>query len=535
MLKKLIQLYHTLKHLKQKQFTYRFYYLLRNFMRKVIKYKYPIFVPTVSKEIRLEEHQPFSIYNIYENNTFTFIGISHQFQENEIDWNYSIYGKLWNYNLTYFDFLQQENMSKDEGVSLIKKFIDYPQIIRGKEMPFPISLRNINFIKFISRKNIKNEQIDSFLFNQYFILMDNLEYHFLGNHLLENGFSLLFGAYYFEDEKLYKEASKILTEELSEQILNDGAHFELSPMYHQIMLFRMLDCINLIKNNLWKNQNLLNFLIIKAQLMLGWLENITYKNGDIPLFNDSAKGIAPTSSELFKYAKKLNLEVTKIALNESGYRKKENEYYECMMDVGNIGPDYIPGHAHSDTFNFELMVNHSPVIVDTGLSTYEAGQRRTEERSTSSHNTVEINGENQTEVWGAFRVARRAKIIQLKEDANTIEATHDGYKHRGFLHTRKWDFNDKKITIIDTIIGDREGNSIGYLHFHPDVTIEINKNLIISSLIKISFSNIDTLSISRYNYCNNFNQKTTSSVVIIKFKKTMRMEIVFNETTIFNR
>ena len=534
-MKKLIQLYHTLKYLKQKQFTYRFYYLLRNIFRGVINYQYPILIPTIAKKIILEQHQPFDIYNIYENNTFTFIGITHTFQENKIDWNYSEYGKLWNYNLTYFDFLQQENMGKEVGLSLIKNFINYPQTIRGKKMPFPISLRNINFIKFISRENIKDKEINSFLFNQYFILMDNLEYHILGNHLLENGFSLLFGAYYFEDEKLYKKASEILREELSEQILNDGAHFELSPMYHQIMLFRTLDCINLVKNNSWKNKNLLNFLIKKAQLMLGWLENISYKNGDIPLFNDSAKGIAPTSSELFQYAKKLNLEVRKIALNESGYRKKENEYYECIVDVGNIGPDYIPGHAHSDTFNFELVVNNLPVIVDTGLSTYETGQRRTVERSTSSHNTVEINGKNQTEVWGGFRVARRAKIIQLKEDTHTIEATHDGYKHKGFLHTRKWEFEKKKITIIDTIIGDKVGNSIGYLHFHPDIIVELNKNSIMTSLIRISFSNIDTLSISRYNKCNNFNQKRTSTVVIIKFKKTMRMEIIFNESSIFNR
>ena len=67
--------------------------------------------------------------------------------------------------------------------------------------------------------------------------MDNIEYHILGNHLLENGFSLFFGAYYFQDEKFYVKAKKILTDELDEQILEDGAHFELSSMYHQIMLF----------------------------------------------------------------------------------------------------------------------------------------------------------------------------------------------------------------------------------------------------------------------------------------------------------
>jgi len=535
MISRVLRLYHTLKYLKQKQFTYRFYYLIRTKIRKLTRHQYPSLTPKISKTIKLEEHQDFNIYNTYKNNAFTFIGITHSFKEHQINWNYSKHGKLWNYNLTYFDFLQQKDMSQESGMKLIQNFINYPQTIRGKKMPFPISLRNINFIKFLSRKNINDEQINSFLLSQYFILMDNLEYHILGNHLLENGFSLLFGAYYFEDEKLYKKASEILVEELSEQILKDGAHFELSPMYHQIMLFRVLDCINLVKNNLWKSQTLLSFLIEKAQLMLGWLENITYNNGDIPLFNDSAKGIAPTSEELFKYAKILKLKTAKIPLNESGYRKKENENYECIIDVGNVGPDYIPGHAHSDTFNFELRVNNIPIIVDTGLSTYETSQERTKERSTSSHNTVEINGKNQSDVWGGFRVGRRAKIIELNENDDTVFATHNGYQKQGFLHSREWKFYNKKIKLIDIIKGNKAHNCIAYLHFHPNIIVEINKGLIITPFLQISCLNIDNLSISRYNFCNNFNHKTTSCVVKINFKKIMIMEIILNETTIFNR
>ena len=61
----------------------------------------------------------------------------------------------------------------------------------------------------------------------------------MGNHLLENGFSLLFGSYYFRDEKLYSKAKEIIKTELREQILDDGAHFELSPMYHSIILHRI--------------------------------------------------------------------------------------------------------------------------------------------------------------------------------------------------------------------------------------------------------------------------------------------------------
>ncbi len=209
--------------------------------------------------------------------------------------------------LAYFEYLK-----KKEDICLIYDFIENIENIKDGLEPFPISLRGINWIKFLTKFEIKDKKIDNSLYAQYYILLDNIEYHLLGNHLLENGFSLLFGYYYFQDEKLYVRAKDILKAELEEQILDDGGHFELSPMYHQIMLFRVLDCINLVENNMYKHQELLEFLIIKAEVMLGWLENISYKNGDIPLLNDSANKISPTSNELFKYAKKLNIQIKNL-------------------------------------------------------------------------------------------------------------------------------------------------------------------------------------------------------------------------------
>ena len=88
------------------------------------------------------------------------------------------------------------------------------------------------------------------LYAQYMRLLDNIEYHLMGNHLLENGFSLLFGGVYFGDARFCRKAEEILREELAEQILPDGGHYERSPMYHQIILGRVLDCINLLKSEI---------------------------------------------------------------------------------------------------------------------------------------------------------------------------------------------------------------------------------------------------------------------------------------------
>lgn len=510
-MKKLLLLFNTVKFLKPIQVYYRFYYVVRKRVRKFTGFHYPLSM--VSRAIYLELAPSIPSPVSVENRTFTFLNLSYTFEEEGIEWNFSEYGKLWTYNLTYFDFLHQEEMCKEKGLGLIHDFIDKMETHQDALEPFPISLRGINWIKFLTRHQIREPKIDDSLYAQYSMLVDNLEYHLLGNHLLENGFSLLFGAYYFQDEVLYANAVEILQKELKEQILQDGGHFELSPMYHQLMLFRVLDCINLLKNNTWKKEALLELFVSKAEIMLGWLGNISYQNGDIPLFNDSANYIAPTTEALSQYAKGLHLSSQAVNLYASGYRKIVKEKYESVIDIGSIGAKYIPGHAHADTFNFELRINGKPFIVDSGLSTYETNQKRFYERSTKAHNTVEVSEENSSEVWGSFRVANRAEIIELKEEENCIEATHDGYKDRGILHTRCWCFEENLMRIEDRL--SQRGKAVFRLHFHPAVSKkEIEE--------KIKY---DDFCLGTYAYAQAFNKTEKAYVLEIAFEKNLKVEI----------
>jgi len=505
---KFILLFNTIKYLKSKQIFFRLFYFVRARFRKISGYKYQ-FTQESQKVTPLKLIDSCEYYSTYKYGEFCMLNLSKRF-ENKIEWNYNEYGKLWTYNLTYFEYLKEK-----EDVALIYDFIENISSVKDGLEPFPLSLRGICWVKFLNRYEIKDKKIDDILYSQYYILLDNLEYHLLGNHLLENGFSLLFGAYYFEDEILYDKASEILKKELDEQILKDGVHFELSSMYHQLMLFRVLDCINLIKNNDWKHQELLVFLEQKVSLMLGWLKTITYKNGDIPLLNDSANKIAPTSSELFDYAKRLSINYHPSHMNQSGYRKIEKTHYECVVDIGEVGASYIPGHAHADTFNFELRIDTKPFIVDSGLSTYETNNSRFYERSTKAHNTVEVLDKDSSEVWGGFRVANRANIIELVENFHYLKATHDGYKKQGVLHTREWKFEENRIVIQDSLNSDVD--AIARLHFHPDVTEdEIKEKIVFSSKFEIS----------NYNYAKEFNKTEKALVLEIEFSKELEVEIL---------
>lgn len=461
-----------------------------------------------------------------ENSSFKFLNTLKKFKDGKIDWNYSSNGKLWTYNLNYFDFLNQDSMDVNQGIQLINQFIEFsPDHIDGVE-PYPISLRSINWVKFLSKNKIINNKINAHLFRDCCFLYNNIEYHLLGNHLLENAFSLLFGAYYFQDEKFYTKSYDLLISELNEQVLKDGAHFELSPMYHKIILSRLLDSIQLIKLNIkWKKDDLLSFLEQKASLMISWLNNITYSNGNIPMVNDATYNIAPCSVQLFSYAKSLGIINKKIPLSDSGYRKIISDNYELFIDVGNVGPDYQLAHAHSDTFNFELIKEGDPIFVDTGISTYEKNNKRLEERSTQSHNTVKINSQNQTEVWGGFRVARRAKIINLIENNRSISASHDGYKQKGLIHNRVFEWSDYVITIRDSLNESSLNKAQAHFHFHSSITKPILKNdkvILSDRSISISFVGHSNIKLLSYDLSAGFNKTNKAFKLIVDFDKNLK-------------
>lgn len=514
-------LYRTVRYLKIKQIVYRIYYTFRRHFRKWSRFHYDLTPPATSYLLTLAPS--IQAYPSYHQGCFTFLKRSHTF-ETQIDWNFNSYGKLWTYNLTYFDFLHQPHLTPAEGLRLMHDFIERSHTLKDGLEPFPISLRTINWIKFLTVHRIQDSKIESALLAHFEILSDNLEYHLLGNHLLENAFSLLYGSYYFRNTRFYTRSKAILLAELAEQILPDGGHFERSPMYHQIILYRLLECINLVQNNLQYNQELLPLFSHYASLMLGWIKTITYTDGTIPMFNDSAEGIAPSSATLMEYADRLEIACNIQPLKSSGYRKILRPRYECVVDVGDIGPDYIPGHAHSDTFSFELHLDHKPLIVDTGTSTYETNQRRMEERSTYAHNSVVFSDKEQSEVWGGFRVGRRAKIIRLNETDTTLSATHDGYKEWGVYHTRTFSFETNRIVIEDAL----EGNGRSFLHCHPDVSVTFieNDNTIMIDQLSLKWSGATSVTLKQYQYAKGFNTLIEATLIQIDFNDHLHMELI---------
>ncbi|MBB6005159.1 alginate lyase family protein [Arcicella rosea] len=521
--------FYTILHLRPKQIFYQLYYRTKRFFRKILRLQYSKTIE--AKSFRLHLQASISAKRTYfpTENRFVFLNQSKYFKE-DIDWNdEKSFGKLWAYQLNYFDFLHQKDLSKEEGLALINTFINTSNLSTGLE-PYPISLRGINWIKFLTYHQIQETPIDAVLMAHYRILGKNLEYHILGNHLLENAFSLLFAAYYFRDKYFLKIATKLLKEELKEQILADGGHFELSPMYHQIVLFRLLDCLNLVKNNPDFGEYSINELLKGyAQKMLDFLAVITFENGDIPLVNDSAQNFAPNTAKLLAYAKSLNLSPKTTKIKESGYRKFQKATYELFVDVAEISPKYLSAHAHSDTLNFILYIRGKPFIVDTGTSTYQFAERRQQERSTAAHNTVQIGNFEQSEIWSIFRVARRAKPKILSESENHISASHNGYQRLGIVHQRDFWIEEQQITIRDRIFGNENFPAKAFLHFYPNIEITLTENTISTYFATIIFSENLEITLAEYLLAEEFNILKPAKLAIIHFQKELTTTIKFHK------
>ena len=520
MLKKIFLYYNTIKYLKPVQVKYQLYYRFNKYLKKNIKLKEGFDESKIDENITLIPS--IDSYKRYHGDyRFEFLNKIKDFKQ-KVDWNFNEYGKLWTYNLNYFEYLHQSQIDFEEGTKLIDDFINNIYSIKDGLEPFPTSLRIINWIKFLLKYKVKKQRINQSLFSQSFFLYENIEYHLQGNHLLENAFALLYAGIYFNNKKLIGKAEEIISVQLEEQILPDGAHFELSPMYHQLIFFRMLDTINIVNNSKYHNSEISKLLNNKAGLMYSWLDNITFSTGDIPLFNDSAPGIAPKTEELIKYAKRLGLHDTQKSLRESGYRKFVGKNYEMVIDTGKIGPDYIPGHGHNDIFSYVLYIRNNPVIVDTGTSVYGGdSKRRIIERATGAHNTVTVDKIEQSEIWGDFRVARRSipEIVAEDENMLVVEYVHFSKKYK---HRREFFINESGIEIIDKI--SPKHNSTSHLHFDNDIFPKIENNIIDLSYCKIKVKG-GILKEKQYMQAKGFGELKPSKKVEIDFKENLIITI----------
>jgi hypothetical protein len=132
----------------------------------------------------------------------------------------------------------------------------------------------------------------------------------------------------------------------------------------------------------------------------------------------------------------------------------------AVLDHGPLGYLSIAAHGHADALALTLHVDDQPVLIDAGTYLYHSGgEWRDRFRGTKAHNTLNIDGQDQSIISGPFNWSHKANVHLLHyKDAPgawCVEAEHDGYQKRyGVNHRRQVARGpDASITCTDWLTG----------------------------------------------------------------------------------
>lgn len=425
------------------------------------------------------------------------------------DWRGPNRSRLWVFTVHYLDDLATSSVAEATQRDLLDRWIAENPPDQGFAWhPYVISQRLVNMVKWCSRHAACEPGWMASIDAQARSLARRFEYHILGNHLLANAKALMFAGAFLQGPRAdawLRRGVREFSGQLEEQFLDDGGHFELSPMYQSLVLWDVCDAVALARASglpefsahlpRWRS-------ILTSGI--SWLEAMTHPDGLPSFFNDAAFGMSPTLGELKSYA--LDLASAGIPataepqqpvvahLRSSGYiAVRPSSSAALLIDAAPVGPDYQPGHAHADTLSFEMSLFGHRLIVNSGTSTYAENAKRVAERSTAAHSTLEIDSINSSDVWRSFRVAARARPfdvrVQEEAEAITVQASHDGYRRLpgAPTHTRHWSIQPRRLTVTDTVRGPH-GRAVARFFLHPSVQVHDDGRLTMPGGESVSWS-----------------------------------------------
>jgi uncharacterized heparinase superfamily protein len=441
--------------------------------------------------------------------SFTFLNRTLDLRR--VDWNRRYLSHLWNYQLHYFGYslwcaraflLRGDTCPMQRCQTLIEEWIASARIGRSDGWePYPVSLRVVHWIYAYAllAEDYDDRQFlgrwRASIYQQLDFLSGRIEHHLLANHLIKNAKALVIGGLLFADDprgKRWLEAGEeLLWQELDEQVLSDGGHYERAPMYHAIALADFLECFALLRafrggGAAAETGSAQPFIAalpaqieLKLRAMARFLAAMTYADGTLALFNDSANAEEARPLPIIAAAERIlggDLRAYPKNFPQTGYYlwNSRDGAERIIVDAGPPAVAYNAGHAHCDLLSYELWLGGRPWVVDSGVHGYGGDRFRAYARSTRAHNTVSVNGREQSEIWGTFRLARRAELLsaEARGDEQTWEfagayglyfdsdATHERRIQRG---------SDGEWVITDIVRYAELERASSFIHLHPRV------------------------------------------------------------------
>lgn len=304
------------------------------------------------------------------------------------------------------------------------------------------------------------------------------------NHLLIEASAIGIAGYAFNCEKWKILSKKILTSELYRQNYTDGVNKELSLHYQTFGMEAYLLLAHISMEDSWNEMLMKQAEFVSHSI---WREKIVCEFGD----DDEGKILDLQGGEWNYWEWILQLVSLVTGKRYTSFNRIcENTYWlfteeeiskikhmpiykanfsRCFTIGGNsflrdyddrvlIGIDHaalgfgsIAAHGHADALSFQMFIDGNIIFADPGTYIYHCDLlSRNSFRKTINHNTITINGKDQSEMIGAFMWGRKANCnLVLHDLGNTkdlIIAEHDGYLP--IKHKRAFDWNKNNLLII---------------------------------------------------------------------------------------
>jgi hypothetical protein len=151
----------------------------------------------------------------------------------------------------------------------------------------------------------------------------------------------------------------------------------------------------------------------------------------------------------------------------------------CRCDGGPHGFLSIAAHAHADALSVEVRHDGVDILADPGTYCYHGQPEwRGYFRSTLGHNTLELDGRNQSQSGGPFMWTRHARTNVLVADGAKWTAEHDGYSRgrepAAHRRTVRLDRDRRELVVHDEVRAPSARDCRLAFHLGPEVTVVLD-------------------------------------------------------------
>jgi hypothetical protein len=160
-----------------------------------------------------------------------------------------------------------------------------------------------------------------------------------------------------------------------------------------------------------------------------------------------------------------------------------------LADAGSLGYLSIAAHGHADALSFTLSVGGHEVLVDPGTYTYQGDMAWREYfRGTSAHNTLTVDGVNQSQSGGRFMWLSHGNGRCIRFDGDearqVLVAEQDGYRRLidPLMHQREWGYEQagKTLTVTDRLSSRGAHEVVWFWHFAETVAVSLELGRVVA-------------------------------------------------------